>query len=346
MGSAANGYPANPVVVRVHRAGEVESVHRGAWALVDVDGRSIASAGDVEHAYFARSSIKALQAFPLFESGAAEAAGFREPEVALALASHGGEPCHTEVVAGTLARLGLGPDHLRCGVHAPFESRARAELLARRESPTVLHNNCSGKHAAFLALARHLGDPLERYLDPESRSQTRVRAAVAELAGVPSRDLVPGIDGCSAPTYRLPLRALARAFARLANPEGLSGERGAIARRLTRAAAAHPILIGGSRQFLDTDLLVAGGGRIFPKIGAEAVHGLGIAGSGRGLAVKIDDGGARALSALVIGLLEALGLARPEELQRLSAWRDAKLENFAGLEVGHTTVVVPVPARA
>lgn len=344
--SHANGYPANPVLVRLRRGGVVESVHRGAWCLVDAQGRVLASAGDCEHAYFVRSSIKALQAFPLFESGAAERFRFQESEIALAIASHGGEPCHTEVARSALERLGLGPSDLRCGAHAPFEARARAALQDRHEAPSALHNNCSGKHVAFLALAQHLGDSTGAYLDPHSRSQTLVRAAIAELSGVAKRDLVPGIDGCSAPTYRLPLRALATAFARLANPDGLSAERRAIAARLTRVAAAYPILIGGSRQFLDTDLLQASGGRLFPKVGAEAVHALGVVGAERGLAVKIDDGGARALPALVVGLLEALGLARPEELARLAAWRDTKLENFAGLEVGSTEVVVPVPARA
>ena len=341
-----SGYPGNPVVVRVLRGGVVESVHHGAWCLVDAGGRVIASAGECGHPYFVRSSIKALQAFPLFESGAAERCQLQEKEIALTLASHGGEPCHTEVARGALQRLGLAASDLRCGAHPPFEARARAELQARREAPTALHNNCSGKHIGFLALARHLGDSLEAYLAPDSRAQTLVRSAVAELAGVPRRDLVPALDGCSAPTYRLPLTALATAFARLANPEVLSSERRAIATRLTRVAASHPVLIGGSRQFLDTDLLQASEGRLFPKIGAEAVHALGVVGAGCGLALKIDDGSARALNALVLGLLEGLGLARPAELARLVPWRERRLENHAGLDVGSLEVVVPVPARA
>lgn len=344
--SGSNGYPANPVVVRFLRGGVVESVHRGAWCLVDVQGRVLASAGDHEHPYFVRSAVKALQVFPLFESGAAERFQFREPELALAIASHGGEPCHTEVARAGLERLGLGARHLLCGAHAPFEARARAELQGRNEAPSALHNNCSGKHVAFLALAQHLGDPLEAYVDPASRAQTLVRAAIADLAGVARRELVPTLDGCSAPTYRLPLRALATAFARLANPDALPVDRRAIAARLTRVAAGHPVLIGGSRQFLDTDLLQASAGRLFPKVGAEAVHAIGVVGAGRGLALKIDDGGARALHALVLALLEALGLVGCEELARLATWRDSRLVNFSGREVGSIEVVVPVPARA
>ena len=347
MGDAsASGYPDNPVVVRVLRGGVIESVHRGAWCLVDGDGRVLAGAGDCERGVHVRSSVKALQALALVESGAAERFGLDERELALALASHGGEPAHTAVAQSALARLGLGPEHLRCGAHAPFEARARAALAARGEAPSALHNNCSGKHAGFLALALHLGDAPERYLEPDSRAQTLVRRTLAELAGVPEHALVPALDGCSAPTYRLPLRTLASAFARLTNPDGLAPARRTAAARLTRLAASHPVLIGGSRGFLDTDLLRASGGRLFPKIGAEAVHALGVVGGGRALALKVDDGGARALPMLVVGLLEALGLARAEELARLADWRAGPLTNVAGLEVGRTEVVVPVPAHA
>lgn len=339
--SASDGYPSNPVLVRVRRAGVVESVHRGAWCLVDPAGEVLAGAGAHEHAYFARSAIKSLQALPLFESGAAERFGFREPEIALALASHAGESCHTETVRSMLERLGLGVRHLRCGVHPPSDERTRGELRAREEAPSALHHNCSGKHVGFLALAQHLGLAPETYLDPASPSQLLVRRAIAEMSGVPEEELVPGIDGCSAPTYRLSLRALATAFARLTNPAGLAPARRAIAERLVRVAGQHPVLIGGSRKNLDTDLLGASGGRLFAKIGAEAVHAIGLVGAQRGLALKVDDGGPRALPVLVLGLLTRLGLARPEELERLAPWRETVLRNFAGLEVGELEVVLP-----
>jgi L-asparaginase II len=338
---SSNGYPENPVVVRVFRAGEVESVHRGAWCLVDPSGEVLAAAGASDRPTFVRSSIKSIQALPLFETGAAERFGFSDPEVALAIASHAGEPCHTEVVQGTLERLGLGVRHLRCGAHPPFDERARADLRARREAPCALHNNCSGKHASFLALARHLGVAPESYLEPGSPGQVLVRRALAELTDLPERSLVPGIDGCSAPTYRLPLRALALAFARLSNPAGLGAERRAHLERMTRVAGEWPVLIAGSSRCLDTDLLAASGGRLFAKIGAEAVHAVGVVGGGRGLAVKIDDGGARALPVLVLGLLERLGLAREEELRRLAPWRETVLRNHAGLEVGRVEPVLP-----
>ena len=336
-----NAYPANPVLVRVRRAGVVESVHRGAWCLTDASGEVLAGAGAHEHAYFARSAIKSLQAIPLLESGAAERFAFRDPEIALALASHAGESLHTETVHGTLERLGLGVRHLRCGVQPPTDPETRAALRSREEAPSALHHNCSGKHAGFLALAKHLGVAPESYLDPTSASQGLVRRAVAELCDLSEDALVPGIDGCSAPTYRLSLRSLATAFARLTNPEVLAQGRRAIAERLVGIAGRYPERIGASRKNLDTELLRASGGRLFPKIGAEAVHAIGFVGAGRGLALKIDDGGARALPWVVLGLLAGLGLARPEELERLAPWRETRLRNFAGLEVGELEVVLP-----
>jgi L-asparaginase II len=327
-------------VVRVRRAAVVESVHRGAWCLVDPHGEVLAGAGDLAHAYFVRSSVKALQALPLLASGAAERYGFRDEELALAIASHSGERCHSETVRGTLERLGLGLRQLQCGAHAPWDDATRNELRARGEAPSALHNNCSGKHAGFLALAKHLGVPSEAYLAPASAGQELVRAAIAELADVPARTLVPGLDGCSAPTYRLSLRALATAFARLANPDALAPSRRGEAERLTRVAGAHPVLIAGSKRRIDTDLLRVSRGRLFAKIGAESVYAIGVVGGGRALALKIDDGGERALHALAFALLEAHGLATAAELEALAAWRDPRLVNFAGREVGSIEAVL------
>lgn len=335
-------FPENPILVHVERAGVVESVHRASWCVVDVDGKRLGGGGTPEHPYFVRSSIKSIQALPLVESGAAERFGFSECELALALASHNGEACHTETVAGTLARLGFSVADLRCGAHPPGDPRVRFELRASGAEPSALHNNCSGKHAGFLALAKHLGVPPERYLDPTTEGQVLVRKALSDLSGLDAAELVPGIDGCSAPTYRLPLTALARAFARITNPDGLEPSRAQALRRLTDAAARYPIHIAGSHRRLDTALLSATGGRLFPKIGAEGIHAIGVRGGERALAIKVDDGGLRALSALVVALLEHLEwLESDEERAALAPWRAGVLKNYAGLEVGRVQVLLP-----
>jgi len=334
----ADGYPDNPVLVRVRRGGPVESVHRGAWCLTDTAGTVLEGAGSFDEPVYARSSIKSLQALPLLESGAAERFGFSDEELALAMASHSGEPCHTRTVAAALERLGLGEGDLRCGVHPPNDPDMRFELRTEGKKPSQLHNNCSGKHTGFLALARHLSVPPERYLDPAGAGQVLVREALHELTETPLADLVPAIDGCSAPTYRISLRRLAMAFARITNPTGLSASRAAALQRITRAASRNPILVAGSRKRIDTALIQGTSGRLFPKIGAEGVYAVGVNGGDRALAVKVDDGGLRGLHAVVLELLRRLGLAESAELAALDAWNASVLTNHSGLEVGHIEV--------
>jgi len=329
---------ANPVLVEVWRGPAVESAHRGAWVLCDGSGAVLAGAGDRDTPIFPRSSIKALQALPLLESGAAERFGFDDADVALAIASHSGEPCHTERAAAILERLELGVDDLQCGAHPPSDPATEAALRARGERPSALHNNCSGKHAGFLALARHMSAPTADYLDPESPGQNAVRRAVGEMAGLDPAAIGFGIDGCSAPNWRLPLKSLATAFARLATPDGLPPGRAACCRRLTGAAARHPVLIAGSHKRICTDIARETGGRLFPKIGAEGVYVIGVRGADRGLALKIDDGGKRGMQAALLALLKELGLASAPELARLSAHGEERLLNHAGREVGRVEV--------
>ena len=215
--SSNGSYPENPVLARVWRGAWIESQHRGAWVMVDSAGGVLDGAGSLEAPVFARSSIKSLQALPLCETGAADELGWSDAELALALASHNAESCHTDPVRRLLERLDLSVSDLQCGPQFPGDPAARAALAAAGEAPSALHNNCSGKHAGFLGLARHLGAPPAHYLDVESPGQRLVHDAVAEMTGVARADLGVSIDGCSAPSFRLPLRSLATAIARVAN---------------------------------------------------------------------------------------------------------------------------------
>lgn len=336
--SATSPFPDNPVLAQVWRADFVESQHRGAWVLVDAAGAVIDGAGSFGHPIFARSSVKSLQALPLLESGAAERFGFGDDEVALALASHNGESIHTERVERLLARLGLSVADLRCGPQPPSDPKARAELERRGDKPTAAHNNCSGKHAGFLALARHLGEPTARYLDPESGVQQRARAALCEMSDVQPGELSTAIDGCSAPTFRLPLTCLATAIARVANPEGLAAPRRRALERMHGAVAAYPELIAGSHRRICTQIVRASGGRLFPKVGGEAVYVVGVRGAGVGLAVKMDDGDTRGLHPVVIELLRRKGFLAASEVESLREWTHHVVRNWAGIAVGRLEV--------
>lgn len=337
--AAGETWPDNPVLTRVWRGRHIESQHRGAWVLVDGAGHVLDGAGDAQQPVFARSSIKSLQALPLLESGAADRYELGEDGLALALASHNAEPCHTECVERMLTRVGLSPDALQCGAQPPGDGEARRALVRSGARPGRVHNNCSGKHAGFLTLTRHLGDDPARYLDPASATQRAVRSAVADMAGVSIQSLGDGIDGCSAPTFRMPLASLATAIARVANPAGLAPARRAACERMQRAVASHPHLIAGRQGRLCTDLVRASAGRLFPKIGAEAVYVIGAVGRDRALAVKVDDGNDRGYQALVIDLCRRLGWLEGDSLRALSGWAAGDLRSWAGERVGHVEVV-------
>lgn len=302
----------NPVLSVAVRSGRVESWHRGAVAVCHGDDLVLA-VGDVDAPVFARSATKPLQALPFLERGLHTRLGLPVEELAVMCASHEGAAVHTTAVRSLLQRGGLHEDQLGCGPHAPFDSECRLDLIRRGEKPSRVHNNCSGKHTGFLHLAHACGDDLAGYLDPDCRSQLEVQAAVAAMAGLaapPER----GLDGCGAPTFVLPLAALARAFGRLANPVDLPPVRAAACRTILDAAGRAPVLVAGERR-LCTALLRTWPGRAFAKNGAEGVYALGLAPDpqrrrwplGLGIAVKIDDGAERGYQPVVVDLLVALG---------------------------------------
>lgn len=293
----------------------------------------MASNGDPDQIVFGRSATKSFQALPLIESGAADRFELPDDALAVALASHSGERQHVAAVTGSLTRAGRTEADLGCGPQAPFFSTPGADV--RR-----IVNNCSGKHAGFLAVATHLGDDVGRYLDPTSRTQRLVRSAVAELTDVDEDALGIAIDGCSAPTFRMPLRSMATGIARVTNPADLSPVRAAACWRLTDAARQHPQLVGGSHKRIDSDILAATDGRLFPKIGVEAVEVVGAVGSGLGLAIKIDDGNERGFHALLIALLRHFDLLSDSETTLLDQWGSLVRRNWDGLEIGRTDIVL------
>lgn len=323
----------NPVLVEVVRGDRVESRHRGAAAVVAADGALLAGWGDIDSPVYARSAVKPIQALPLIETGAAEHFGVTEAELALACASHGGEPRHVETVAAWLARIGLAQSHLICGPHAPMTTAAAEDLVRRGARPTRLHNNCSGKHAGFLTTALHLNEPLVGYGGQVHPVQLRIRRLLAQLADVPGETLVAAVDGCGVPTFAVPVRGLALAAARFAVPAGLGRHRANAAMRLYAAMATHPDLIGGAERF-DTQIGRAAGGALVTKGGAEAVHMAILADAGLGIALKIDDGARRAAECAMAALLRrfvtpAAGLAAV-----LAACAEAPVRNTTGARVG------------
>lgn len=308
-------------LLEVRRGPIVESLHRGAIALVDPSGRLLASVGDVEFVCYPRSSAKPHQAIPLVASGGADAFGMDDREIAIIAGSHGGEKIHTDTVRGILERLGSDEGALACGAHMPYDDRARRELGDR--PPTAIHNNCSGKHAGMLAAALSGGHSTEDYVDPNHPVQQAILGVISRFSGIAEGEIHIGIDGCSAPIFALSVRAQALMFARLANPVGLDEAEARAARRITAAMTKHPEMIGATEGRVDTDLMRAAGGRAIAKSGAEGVECLGIFPcdefpDGAGVAMKIEDGdaGSRARDlAFAEIVLQLLGIELSEYLK-------------------------------
>ncbi|MDX7951587.1 asparaginase [Lichenihabitans sp. Uapishka_5] len=323
----------NPVLIEVTRGTTVESRHRGTFALVDGAGRVVASAGDIDAPVFPRSAVKALQALPLVENGWADRYGLAPAELALACASHSGEAIHTETALGTLRKLGLDEAALECGAHWPTARTAAAALIRDDRAPSALHNNCSGKHAGFLCLACGLKAEPRGYVGREHRVQRTVKDALVAAYGHDLDEATSGTDGCSIPTYAVPLRHLARAFARFGSGEAWPRERAAAAARLRSAVAAYPLLVAGTGR-LDTDLMAHFGERVFTKTGAEGVFCAALPERGWGLALKCDDGATRASEAILLHLLEAAIAWTPDDRAALATRHDPVMRNWNGIEVG------------
>jgi L-asparaginase II len=304
---------ANPVLVELTRGSMVESVHRGSIAILDADGRMRLSLGDVESPVYSRSSLKPMQAIPLVESGAAQAFGLSDEEVALACASHSGEPMHTERVSTWLERLGLSESDLACGAHASRYEPVAEAMVRRGEKPTRVFNNCSGKHTGFLTVARHWDIATNGYEQVSHPVQQAVAAALRELSD--AKELTYGIDGCAAPNFATSLTQFARAAARMASPIRLSAKRAAASRRLLSAMIAHPELVSGTGRACAI-LMRAATGRAAVKAGAEGFFAGWIPTSGLGIAIKIDDGAGRAAETTIAAVLDALGLLDYSEAAR------------------------------
>jgi L-asparaginase II len=323
----------DPILVEVTRGALVESRHAGRVVVVDAEGGILFSAGDVEAPVFPRSAVKALQALPLIETGAADAYGFTEEMVAMACASHGGEPGHAETAARALALLGLGESALECGAHWPTYAQAASALAAEGQKPSCLHNNCSGKHSGFLCLACHAGVAHPGYIGPDHFVQREAKAAMEGMLGQRLDDDTRGIDGCGIPAYAAPLRALAQAFARLGTGHGLEPERAKAAARLRSAVAAHPWHVAGTGRFC-TDVMTLLGARAFVKTGAEGVFLVALPEQGLGIAVKANDGGTRASEVATAALIARFLPMDEATTQSFERFLTPELRNWAGTLVG------------
>ncbi|MBP2232338.1 L-asparaginase II [Azospirillum agricola] len=328
-----SGPAESPIVVEVTRGAMVESVHRARACIVDAAGHVLARWGDIDAPVYPRSAIKSLQAIPLVESGALDAFGLGDEELALACSSHNGEVAHTSRVAAWIARVGLSVDDYECGAQIPYDPDTAAALVRAGEAPTAFHNNCSGKHAGFLTTARHKGEPTRGYVRFDHPVQQRILGVMEQMTGQDLSRAPWGVDGCSIPTIGIPLGAIAYAMARIADPVDLPDARAEAVTRIAAAWGAHPYLISGKDTF-DTAMMQASDGRVLVKGGAEGVGCVVFPQSGIGIALKIEDGGARAREVALAALIRSTNALTEEQWKRAAGLLATPITNRAGLEVG------------
>ncbi len=315
------------------RNGLVEGVHRGVIAVVDAAGTLLYNAGDPEFGTYVRSSIKMIQAVPVIESGAADRFDFTPAELSICCASHTAAEYHVKTVRGMLEKLALTEKALGCGGHLPEDSAMRNRLIRAEATPTAIYNNCSGKHTGMLASCLAWGWPVEDYLRPDHPLQKRILALIADYSGVPQESIRTGIDGCSLPTYFMPMKNSALAAARFM---ARAAEQGTPESRLLNAMAEHPEMVFAEGGY-DTELMRALKGRCYAKRGAMGIMLVGLLTESRGpigIALKIEDGDNKPMPVVMTALLERLELLSREELAALEKFRTIPLENWNRIPVG------------
>ena len=324
----------NPILVNTLRGEVIENRHHGAIAVCDPNGKLLHSWGNLDALVYPRSAIKALQALPLVETGAAAHFSLSEAELALACSSHNAEPLHTETVHNWLNRIELDNDALECGAHAPLHAQTAAALIASHQQPGRIHNNCSGKHSGMLTTARFLDEDTHGYIRREHPAQQRWFDSLSEMADVDMRQLPWSYDGCGIPVIAMPLQSMATAFARLAVPDDLAADRGDAVDRITAAIAANPFMVAGSGR-LCTEVMQLTGRRVIVKTGADGVYTAALKDKSLGIALKIDDGTTAAAEVTLLALLDYLGALHTDELEALASRGRMPITNTRGVITGY-----------
>lgn len=325
----------DPVLVEVTRGMQVESVHRGSLAVVDADGKLVLGVGDIERPVFPRSAVKAIQALVMMESGAPEKFDLTNAEIALACASHNGEEAHAKTAEHMLKKAGRTAKCLECGAHWPMWDKAAYALARSGKEPTALHNNCSGKHAGFVCAAVALNEDADitGYIAPSHPIQRAITGALANVCDVKLDEGVFGVDGCSIPTWAIPLQKVAHGFARFGAGHDVDPVRGRAMRRIRQAVAAEPFYVAGTNRF-DTVIMEALRERAFTKTGAEGVFCAMLPEQGLGVALKIDDGATRAAEVVMASLIQRFLELNETEKTAIDNAITVGMKNWNGKAVG------------
>jgi len=334
----------DPLVV-VERGGYPASVHRGVLAVADPDGTLTFSVGDPAQRAFLRSAAKPFQVMPAILSGGVDRFGLTPRELAVLCASHNAEERHREAILSILDRIGLPESALACGAHSPLHAPSAEALIRAGKKPTNVCNNCSGAHTGMLLACIAMGWPTDSYGNPDHPLQVMTRSILGAFAGVESDSIEMATDNCSVPTFRLPVLNTARAFARLASGANLERKLASAAARVREAMTAHPEMVAGEGRF-DTALMQAAQGTIVAKGGADGFQGVGVIDRGLGLALKISDGGSRAVAPAVVPVLRYMEALSPEDVMQLRQYAEPDDLDCNGTVVGRIRSLLVPDTRA
>ncbi len=334
----------NPVLVVSYRGEVLESFHRGVICVVDRDGNIVYSEGNVEQVCYPRSALKFFQQLPLLLSGAPDHFGFSDEEIAIMCGSHNGENEHLRVVKSILAKIGLNESNLLCGAQAPTLKQDYYALVRAGEAPRALHNNCSGKHAGFLAWCVYNNADVHTYLEPGHPLHIEIKRWVTAFYELPETTLQSGIDGCSAPIFAMPVKNQAIAYRNLAAPDSFDPAVQEACARIRRAVSQYPLMIAGNKRYC-TDLMRVAGNKIVGKTGADGVYCIGIPDKGLGIAIKIDDGKMGPQYHVAQQLLHNSGVLSETEATELEAYLRTEQKNFAGRTTGWLRVNTDIRCR-
>jgi L-asparaginase II len=323
----------SPIQIDVWRGNLIESRHEIHGAVVDAHAGVVHVWGDIKAPIYGRSAIKPLLALLVTESGAADAFNLSEREIALACASHNGEPGHVETVKAWLARIGLGVEDLECGVQMPGNEAVHGVMYAKGELPTRAHNNCSGKHSGFLTAAKHLGFPTNGYIQYEHPVQQRLLGILEQMSGAYLQGVPRGVDGCGIPTIAFPIGNHAFAMAQMADPHHLPEPRAAACRRVLHAMSAEPWYVAGTGRFC-TKVMEVTGAKAGIKTGAEGVYMGAFPELGLGVCLKAADGGGRATEVAMGAVMKLLGVISEADEAKLHATLEPEIKNWAGTITG------------
>ena len=320
-------------IANVYRGDLIESIHQGDIAVVDDKGDMFSELGNSSKITYWRSAAKPVQVLPVITSGAADKYNLNDKELAVMCASHSGEQEHVDVVKGILDKIGLDQSALLCGTHPPVNKKSARRIWKNGDEPTTLHNNCSGKHAGLLTLCKFYDWNLEDYFKLDHPLQSLLMDTVSEITGYPREKIYTGEDGCGVVVFGMPLKNMAYAFARLANPQSLPSKYRKAAERITKSMEKFPKIVGGSKRF-NSKLLEITNGSMVAKSGAQGIFCVGIHKEHLGIAIKVADGSSKGVKPVTVETLKQLNLLTDENLAQLEKYHHFPVKNHRNHEVG------------